>query len=163
MNSTLILYLIYTHNYSSPDFGDAVISGLLTQPGIVIRGYHVHSVHCLPSRMLLSHLHTNNSAILFHTYPSLCSEDLTSPVTIHHLGRTVEAFWSVKSLADSQNSQPYASMNTVPEKTNCLKQALHNVCSQSKIKTFSQHHCIFFSRSCCHKRFPACSNYATYF
>lgn len=48
----LWFYILSTHNFCSPDFGDAVISGLFTQPGTVITEWHIHSVDCLPSRML---------------------------------------------------------------------------------------------------------------
>lgn len=158
----LWFYILSTHNVCSPDFGDAVISGLLTQPGIAIRGWTFIQFIVFQAGRWLSHLHTNNSAILFHKSPSLCSEDLTSPITIHHLGRTVEAFWSVKSLAVAQFPIPYVSMNAVPGRTSYFKKALHNVGSQSKMNFLSASTHLF-TGSDCHKRSPGCSNYATYF
>lgn len=61
----------------------------------------------------------------------------------------------------SLNSQPYLSRNVVPRRTNA-KKALQNVGSHRKIKIFSASTYLSIG-SYCHKRSPACSNYAAYF
>lgn len=159
----LWFYILSTHCVYSPDFGDAVISGLLTQPGTVIRGCHIHSVNCLPSRVLAESL-----AYEYFYYPFLQISlfMLRRPDTFHHNPSFREDCRNFLECKVTHVSSPeFPAIHEHEHNTredHLLKTGLHNVHSQSKLKTLSKSTCLF-TGSYCHKSSPACSNYATYF